>query len=194
MKRPKRVRVIEGWYAVHITDRRGGAFWAAWWVAPPSARPWRTPDAAGTMPFAPGVHLRDLAALAAERCIRSVMGAGTYVRQMDPSWAAAAQREAQGLPPRYRAPRVKKAPGAPRARARRPEAPPAAVGPMAAFQALGIGATATAEEIRRAFRRCVSEGRLHPDQGGDPEAFKMLEAHMRAALAWAEQQAAGGRR
>lgn len=35
---------------------------------------------------------------------------------------------------------------------------------------LGIARTATAEEVKRAFRAAAM--RLHPDKGGDPEAFK----------------------
>lgn len=42
---------------------------------------------------------------------------------------------------------------------------------------LGVGPTATADEIRRALRRKLTERRLHPDQGGDgSEAKRLIDA------------------
>jgi hypothetical protein len=42
----------------------------------------------------------------------------------------------------------------------------------AAFDELGVPATASVEEVRRAYRRRVKE--VHPDQGGDEDEFKRV--------------------
>ena len=53
----------------------------------------------------------------------------------------------------------------------------------AAFAVLGVPATASAREIQQAYRRQVKQ--VHPDHGGDREAFERL----REAYAAAKQQA-----
>lgn len=45
---------------------------------------------------------------------------------------------------------------------------------LAALAALGLRDAASTEEIQRAYRRAVAGGRLHPDQGGDPAAFRRV--------------------
>ena len=56
-----------------------------------------------------------------------------------------------------------------------PQATPAYVSPVAAaFAALDLTPIATTEEVARAFRRKVGRERLHPDQGGNVDAFVAL--------------------
>nr|WP_282594692.1 J domain-containing protein [Halomarina salina] len=43
----------------------------------------------------------------------------------------------------------------------------------AAFARLGLSANASEEQVRRAYRQRVKTA--HPDQGGDPEAFRQLQ-------------------
>lgn len=90
--------VYEGWFA--ITETRGGpSFWAAWWTGEPCSSPWRTPDATGV-----GSQPEAFLAAEAQRRIRAVKGEKALVREMDASWARAAQREAAGESPRYQPP------------------------------------------------------------------------------------------
>ncbi len=57
----------------------------------------------------------------------------------------------------------------------------------AALRGLGLDALATLEEIEQAYRDLAM--RLHPDRGGDPEAFKQLQSHYEEA----KRRAHGGR-
>ncbi len=50
---------------------------------------------------------------------------------------------------------------------------------------LGIAPGATKRDIRIAYRRKARK--LHPDAGGDPEAFKQLHAAYRALLKVAQE-------
>lgn len=90
--------LYEGWYA--IAEVRGApSFWAAWWTGEPCSSPWRTPDATGT-----GSQPEAFLAADAQRRIRAVKGQGALVRELDASWARAAQREANGKTPRHQPP------------------------------------------------------------------------------------------
>lgn len=51
-----------------------------------------------------------------------------------------------------------------------------------AVVALGLVPPFTAEDVRRAYRRSVSTGRLHPDHGGDRAAFERITAARDEAL------------
>jgi curved DNA-binding protein CbpA len=53
----------------------------------------------------------------------------------------------------------------------------------AAFAELGVPATASVEEVKRAYRRRVKD--VHPDQGGDEDEFKRV----REAYTLAKQHA-----
>lgn len=81
-----------GFYAID------DGFWAAW-LGPPIADPWRLPDSTGRG-----------APEDAERWIRSAKGPKALVRMMDPSWARAARRAANGKAPKYEAPKPGKVP------------------------------------------------------------------------------------
>jgi len=48
---------------------------------------------------------------------------------------------------------------------------------------LGVPLTATAEQVKRAYKRRSHE--LHPDKGGDPELFRRLADAYQRALLWA---------
>lgn len=45
-----------------------------------------------------------------------------------------------------------------------------------AAELLGVTMTSTADQVRAAFRRKMRDGRLHPDQGGNPEVAKRYVA------------------
>jgi hypothetical protein len=49
----------------------------------------------------------------------------------------------------------------------------------AALRALGLDVRANLEDVERAYRDQAM--RLHPDRGGDPDAFKQLQAHYEQA-------------
>jgi hypothetical protein len=53
--------------------------------------------------------------------------------------------------------------------------------PTACFTALGLGANATTEDIKQAYRRLSRK--IHPDQGGDHEQFIALQRAYEQALA-----------
>jgi hypothetical protein len=50
----------------------------------------------------------------------------------------------------------------------------------ACLQALGLDGRATVRDVKRAYR--VKAKDVHPDRGGDPEAFKALQQHYERAL------------
>jgi hypothetical protein len=64
------------------------------------------------------------------------------------------------------------------------EGPPEPAATSAAFERLGLSPAASPEEVRSAYRERVKA--VHPDQGGDPEAFREL----REAYAVAREAAA----
>lgn len=52
---------------------------------------------------------------------------------------------------------------------------------MSPFETLGLPATATAGEVKAAYRRLVSKA--HPDHGGDAQTFRELRGAYQSALA-----------
>jgi len=61
-----------------------------------------------------------------------------------------------------------------------------------AIAALGLRLPCTAEDLKRAYRRRVKL--LHPDHGGDPRKFLMLQKQFEQALAIVQEQAASEHR
>jgi hypothetical protein len=53
------------------------------------------------------------------------------------------------------------------------------------FEALGLPASATPDEVRAAFRRLALQ--VHPDHGGNTEDFMRLQADFEHALSHAER-------
>jgi hypothetical protein len=198
MKTASTSTAFAGWYAIHVVG--SASFWAAWWTAEPSANPWRTPDATGV---ALGYQPASALAAEAQRRIRAAQGRRALCRELDASWGRAASREANGKPPRYRKlPPAKPPPSYAEAWAKleaqfREDARrihearrtlealrPLAAAEARAFRTLGLEATATADEIRRAYRKIIAQRRLHPDQGGAPGPFRALTGAHEVALAY----------
>lgn len=139
--------------------------WAAWWTAPPAREPFRHPDASEG-----GAETRE-AALAA-----AAAAAGRPLVEIEGRWARAYARTLLGQPPWTARERAAASSGVDAPLPRRPAAPAQA----SIWQLLGVQPRATTEEIRRAFRaRALS---LHPDHGGDADAFRALRAAYDEAL------------
>ncbi len=139
-----------------LTKRRR-FFWAAWWSGPPTRTPFRKPDASDG-----GARTFEEAHRAAEEAFGAPLGI------VDVAWARAWNRVLRGEPPWPNGPRS----------AAPPPPPPAdagARGETAAsslWQVLGVSSRASDEEIKAAFRKKALE--LHPDQGGEADAFRAL--------------------
>ncbi|MFT3765766.1 MAG: DnaJ domain-containing protein [Minicystis sp.] len=147
-----------------VPTKRRRFLWAAWWSAPPEADPFRKPDASSG-----GARTREEALAAAEQA------AGQRLVEIDGRWAGAWVRVLRGDPP-WPKPRVE-------GDADRASAPPPAVSkgsPAWARGVLGIGAEATADEVKRAFRMAAL--RTHPDRGGDEAAFIDVKRALDVAL------------
>lgn len=161
-------------FSVSATKRRR-FIWAAWWTGAPTRKPFRPPDAC-----AGGARSVEEARAAAERA------AGQPLREIDGMWLRAWLRVQRGLPAWVdrEAQQQKK-----KERAERDDRPRAGrfVVPRGTspFAVLGVAETASADEIKRAFRRLALA--THPDRGGDPKRF------MLAKWAHDEALARGGR-
>lgn len=140
--------------------RRRRFLWAAWWTAAPSRAPFVKPDAS-----AGGARTREEALRQAEAA------AGRTLAQTSGLWARAWGRILMDLPPFLPG----AAEGGATARAVRAEA----TGSI--WQTLGVPQSATVEQIRAAYRQRALV--VHPDHGGDPEAFRALRAAYDEALA-----------
>jgi len=128
---------------------RGRFFWAAWWTGAPSYAPFRKPDASN------GGSRTEAEALAeAERT------AQRHLTTIEPYWARAFNRMLRGEAP----------PAPPSARPKREERP--ITQPLSSRDVLGVSAQATITEIKRAYRQRALV--LHPDRGGDADAFRAL--------------------
>jgi hypothetical protein len=147
-----------------VPTRRRRWLWAAWWTAPPEASPFRKPDASSG-----GARSREEAHAAAERA------AGQRLTEIDGRWAGAWVRVLRGEPPW---PKPREGAGGEHA----PRAVAVAKGSRAwAREVLGIGAEATEDDIKRAFRAKAIE--THPDRGGDQAAFIDAKRALDVALA-----------
>jgi hypothetical protein len=132
------------------TTRRRRFFWAAWWTAEPSPRPFRKPDAANG-----GARTRAAALAEAERA------AGRSLTVVDAYWARAWMCLLRGQP----------APPPPDAHTARRAARPRQQN-ESAWAVLGLTPGASPLSIRRAFHAKALE--THPDQGGDAERFRAV--------------------
>jgi hypothetical protein len=139
------------------TTKRRRFFWAVWSSGAPVRSPFRKPDASGG-----GAETFEQALAEATRA------AGMSVVVIEPQWARAWGRVLRGQAPWQGAASY---PGvAPGERAKRtPKNEPEN---ESIWTVLGVGADATAEELKLAFRRKALE--THPDQGGDSESFRRV--------------------
>ena len=143
------------------TTKRRRYLWCAWWVADPVREPFRKPDA-----FSGGARSEAEAIAQAERV------AGRPLRVIPPVWARAWIRVQAGQAPWVEKKQRKPPEEPPRREAsgkKRRYAPSVSDPAACPFEVLGVPKGATADDIRRAFRRLARE--THPDQGGDPAAF-----------------------
>ena len=145
--------------------------WVAWWTAPPVREPFRKPDA-----FSGGARSREEALAQARRA------AGLPLVEIDPSWARAWARVLLGRPPwgvrqAGTAGTAGAASGSAHSRSSGPSTRATTESAKAAatsiWETLGITARATADELKRAFRRRALA--THPDRGGDAEAFRQVQ-------------------
>lgn len=144
------------------TTRRRRYLWAAWWSGPPVARPFRKPDA-----FAGGSRSAQEALAEAERV------AGRPLVLAPARWARAWGRILVGLPPFFGPERGETVAG--------DSLPEVREAPRSPFAELGLEATASATDVKRAYRKRALE--THPDRGGSDEAFRAVQRAFVAATA-----------
>jgi len=159
-----RLGAVSGLFAAVVSiapTRRRRFLWAAWWTAAPSREPFKKPDAS-----AGGARTREEALRQAEAA------AGRTLVETSGLWARAWGRILMDLPPFL--PGATEG-GSSSARAVREEA----AGSI--WQTLGVAIGATTDEIRAGYRQRALV--VHPDHGGDPEAFRALRAAYDEALA-----------
>jgi hypothetical protein len=175
--------------------------WAAW-LAPPAGRPWTTPLGTGSIEHGANPHSEEQAEIAADNLLRANLGERIETWRIDASFARAAYREAQGQAPNWRASLEKKKRYAQARGFSRPPTTPAreflkpesyesaqewlrgirnGIHDPGALTALGLTASATELDVRRAFRRLALV--THPDRGGSTAAFIELKANFDNALA-----------
>ena len=155
---------VSGLFAAVVSiapTRRRRFLWAAWWTAAPSREPFRRPDAS-----AGGARTREEALRQAEAA------AGRNLVEAPGAWARAWGRVLMDLPP-FPA-------GATEGRGDRARAVRGAED-GSIWATLGVETTATVEQIRAAYRQRALA--VHPDRGGDAEAFRALKAAYDEALA-----------
>ena len=144
---------------------RGRFFWAAWWTGTPTHAPFRKPDASNGG-----------ARSAADALAEAQRVSGRTLTEVEPYWARAFNRTLRGEAP----------PPPPARRAPRPAAP---AGPVSAWELLGLAPGASVREIKRAYRHKALE--LHPDRGGDADAFRAITRAYEKLVA---RSTRGGRR
>ncbi len=143
--------------------QRGRFFWAAWWTGPPQRLPFRKPDAADG-----GAESWAAARAEAERV------AGRALVVVDPGWARAFMRTLRGQRA-FNETQAKRIEGE-----AVPKRAPAPEEPASVWSTLGIEPSASAAEIKQAFRKRALE--THPDQGGDAEVFRAVREAYDEAL------------
>ena len=150
--------------------------WVAWWTAPPAREPFRKPDA-----FSGGARSHEEALAQARRA------AGVTLVEIEAYWARAWARVLIGRPPwGVRAEGEGTASSAQARSSARSSGRSSTATTDAAratttsiWETLGITARATADELKRAFRRRALA--THPDRGGDAEAFRQVQRAFKEA-------------
>ena len=155
-------------YSVTTTKRRR-FYWCAWWTSAPERAPFRKPDA-----WSGGARSEEEARSQAEKA------AGRPLTLTEPIWARAFIRVQAGLPPWVVREPKRPPPEAPPPPRKRPADVPPGSNPLTL---LGLGRSATREEIKRAFRRLALV--THPDHGGSAAAFIQVK--------WAHDEALASR-
>lgn len=156
---PERERAIAGAVCSIARTQRRRFFWAAWWTEPPSERPFRKPDASNG-----GAATWEEALAEAERT------AGRPLANIDSRWARAWLRALRGEAPTVDPPTERA----------RPTGAPTSASRASVWAILNVSADATVDEIKRAYRRRALE--THPDRGGDPEVFRVVQSAYERAL------------
>jgi hypothetical protein len=149
------------------TTRRRRFMWVAWWTAPPAREPFRKPDA-----FSGGAPSHEEALAQARRA------AGVPLVEIEPYWARAWARVLLGRPP-WGVRAVGAASFGARGRSTSAMTNAAGATTTSIWETLGITARATADDLKRAFRRRALA--THPDRGGDAEAFRQVQRAFKEA-------------
>ena len=148
--------------------------WVAWWTAPPAREPFRKPDA-----FSGGARSHEEALTQARRA------AGVALVEIEPHWARAWARMLVGRPPwGVRAEGAASRSVHSRSSGRTTTATTdgarsTTTSTTSIWETLGITARATADDLKRAFRRRALA--THPDRGGDAEAFRQVQRAFKEA-------------
>ena len=145
--------------------------WVAWWTAPPAREPFRKPDA-----FSGGARSHDEALAQARRA------AGVLLVEIEPSWARAWARVLLGRPPwgvRGKGAASGSAHRRSSSRSTTAATNAARTTSTSIWATLGITARATAADLKRAFHQRALA--THPDRGGDPEAFRLVQRAFKEA-------------
>jgi hypothetical protein len=141
--------------------RRRRFLWAAWWTGAPTRKPFRKPDA-----FAGGARTRAEALAAAQKAARCAL------TEIESSWARAWSNILVGKEPWPGNASTQSGEDAPRARM--------TASATSIWHTLGVAATATLAEIKRAYRARALQ--THPDRGGSAEEFRALQSAYESAL------------
>ena len=155
------------------TTQRRRYFWAAWWTSAPTAFPFRKPDASNG-----GAATREAALAEAEKV------SGRTLLVAEPKWARAWLRVLRG-----QTAWASREAAEPKARTEeRPAPSPNAHDTLKSiWTTLGVNDRATLGEIKSAFRARAKV--VHPDLGGDADAFRELKRAYEEALKRATKDA-----
>jgi hypothetical protein len=147
-----------------VPTRRGKYFWAAWWTAPPEENPFKKPDASSG-----GARSHEDALREAERAAKQSLV------EIDGRWAGAYRRVLRGDKPWPSEAR----PGMGNEKAP-PKEPKTEERGASIWTILGIEPGATADAIKRAYRKRALE--THPDRGGQEAQFRAVQRAYEKAL------------